>query len=112
VRFHPATHPVRRRLILASGLWLTAVVSPVRSDTPAVDLPPGTLIERVTCAGDAEQSYALYLPANHTAERAWPIVFCFDPAARGRERELLRTALAKGFQDEARVKQLQASLTP
>lgn len=30
-----------------------------------------------------EQSYALYVPSNYVPERAWPIVYVFDPAARG-----------------------------
>jgi tetratricopeptide (TPR) repeat protein len=76
-------HAVHTRLILASGLWLMAAASPVMGATPPMTPASGTLIERVTCADDSEQSYALYLPANYTADRAWPIVYCFDPGARG-----------------------------
>ncbi len=83
MRLHPSAHPVCLCLILASGLLLSAIAAPARADPPATDLTPGTLIERVTCADDPGQSYALYLPANYTADRAWPIVYCFDPGARG-----------------------------
>ncbi|MEW6364165.1 MAG: hypothetical protein AB1714_05955 [Acidobacteriota bacterium] len=48
-----------------------------------VDLEPGILIEKVTTKNDPEQSYALYLPRSYTAERPWPILYCFDPRARG-----------------------------
>ena len=48
------------------------------------ELPPGKLIEKVVCDGDPQQSYALYLPPGYSASRQWPILYCFDPAARGR----------------------------
>jgi dienelactone hydrolase len=50
----------------------------------AEELPRGTVVEKVACLGDAEQSYALYLPSNYTREKSWPIVYAFDPGARGK----------------------------
>lgn len=47
-------------------------------------LPFGSLIEHVTCAKHPEQSYALYLPSNYSPSHPWPIVYSFDPAARGK----------------------------
>jgi pimeloyl-ACP methyl ester carboxylesterase len=44
----------------------------------------GAIVESVTCKQDAGQSYALYLPSNYTPEKRWPIVYGFDPGARGR----------------------------
>ncbi len=41
------------------------------------------LLAKTTTTRDARQSYALYLPSNYIAERHWPIVYAFDPAARG-----------------------------
>jgi dienelactone hydrolase len=38
----------------------------------------------VTCASDATQSYAVYLPSNYTPAKRWPIIYFFDPAGRGR----------------------------
>src|SRR5262245_4022564 len=49
----------------------------------AQDLPAGKVIERVVCLKDAGQSYALYLPPNYTTDRRWPVIYAFDPAARG-----------------------------
>lgn len=48
------------------------------------EIPKGRVIERVVCSGDRSQSYALYLPATYSREHAWPILYCLDPAARGR----------------------------
>jgi len=49
----------------------------------AQDLPVGKIIERVVCLKDDGQSYALYLPPNYTTDRRWPVIYAFDPAARG-----------------------------
>jgi tetratricopeptide (TPR) repeat protein len=46
-------------------------------------LQPGALLPKITTTKDTRQSYALYLPSNYTAKRNWPIVYAFDPAARG-----------------------------
>jgi poly(3-hydroxybutyrate) depolymerase len=50
----------------------------------AADLPVGQVVPDVVCAADASQSYALYLPSAYTAMKAWPVIFAFDPGARGR----------------------------
>jgi dienelactone hydrolase len=50
----------------------------------AADLPAGRIIGRVVARDNPSQSYALYLPSSYTAAREWPVVFCFDPGARGR----------------------------
>ena len=46
-------------------------------------IPRGELVERVVVRADASHAYALYLPSAYTPERAWPILYCFDPVARG-----------------------------
>jgi predicted esterase len=48
------------------------------------DVPPGQIVNDVACAGDPSQSYALYLPRGYTPDRSWPVIFAFDPGARGR----------------------------
>ncbi|MBV8200617.1 MAG: hypothetical protein JOZ15_08330 [Acidobacteria bacterium] len=49
----------------------------------AGELPRGRLIERVRCTDQADQSYALYLPAAYRDGLAWPIVYVLDPRGRG-----------------------------
>jgi predicted esterase len=46
------------------------------------DLRPGAVIPRQTCA-KPEQSYALYLPSHYDPGKRWPIIYAFDPDARG-----------------------------
>lgn len=49
------------------------------------DLPAkGTAIPKIECRAEPQQSYALYLPSSYVSSRKWPILFAFDPGARGR----------------------------
>jgi poly(3-hydroxybutyrate) depolymerase len=50
----------------------------------AADLQTGQIIDSVTCATDASQSYALFVPAGYTLSHPWPVIFAFDPGGRGR----------------------------
>ncbi len=45
--------------------------------------PPGQVIEKVTCQSDPTQSYALFLPPGYTQDKKWPVLYAFDPLARG-----------------------------
>jgi predicted esterase len=44
---------------------------------------PGVVVPSVSCATQPDQSYALYLPSHYNRDKRWPIVYAFDPAARG-----------------------------
>jgi dienelactone hydrolase len=66
-------------LSVFSAIGVSAGPSGAASQT----FPTGSIIERVACVKDATQSYALYLPSGYTPERQWPIIYAFDPAARG-----------------------------
>jgi predicted esterase len=50
----------------------------------ATEIPRGEIVESVVCSNDPSQSYALYLPSNYTPDRKWPVLYAFDPGARGR----------------------------
>lgn len=54
------------------------------SATQADQLPRNQVIEKVACRADATQSYSLYLPADYTPRKKWPIIYAFDPGARGK----------------------------
>jgi predicted esterase len=45
----------------------------------------GRILDPVTCQQDPKQTYVLYVPSNYTPQKLWPVIFCFDPGARGRE---------------------------
>ena len=47
-------------------------------------IPKGQVVERVAALNDSSQSYALYLPSNYTPDRKWPVLYAFDPGARGK----------------------------
>lgn len=41
-------------------------------------------IRQVTSLDDPAQSYAVYLPSRYSPARNWPIIYAFDPFARGK----------------------------
>jgi len=43
----------------------------------------GVVIDTVVCSHAKQQSYALYLPSNYDSTKSWPVIFIFEPAARG-----------------------------
>ena len=43
----------------------------------------GKIIKNVTCSSDTNNSYALYLPSDYTKTQTYPIIFFFDPHAKG-----------------------------
>lgn len=63
-------------LVQMGLMWTT-------TSAQTIELQNGSLIEKVVCRAKADQSYALYLPTKYTPERKWPILYAFDPAARG-----------------------------
>jgi predicted esterase len=67
------------RLAVVLALCMSA-----RSVSAQPELPRGVLVERVECASDTTQTYALYLPSGYSSERRWSVLLGFDPAARGR----------------------------
>jgi tetratricopeptide (TPR) repeat protein len=54
------------------------------SDSPQMALETGVVIPKVVCSDQPEQSYALYLPKHYAPDRRWPVVYVFDPGARGK----------------------------
>jgi tetratricopeptide (TPR) repeat protein len=43
----------------------------------------GKTVPAIACSADSKQTYALYLPSNFNTSRQWPIIYVFDPGARG-----------------------------
>ena len=72
----------KRFRLACLGVLVTACLSPL-SLFPVQDLEKGKLIENVVCQADPAQSYALYLPSSFDPGKKWPILFLFDPGARG-----------------------------
>jgi predicted esterase len=48
------------------------------------ELPKGEIVENVTSKADPQQTYALYLPSRYSPDKKWPILYAFDPGARGK----------------------------
>jgi predicted esterase len=79
------TTSTRNRVLLTMALIAAIASSPAQS---AGDFDPlkarGTVVLSLPCLSDPTQTYALYLPSNYSPERQWPIIYAFDPFARGK----------------------------
>lgn len=67
---------------LAALLFLVAFLSLGTAQSTA-PLSAGKVIDPVVCQAEPEETYALYLPSAYTAAKRWPILYAFDPLARG-----------------------------
>ena len=73
-----------RRVVI---VWLVLLVSlspPSQATQQTNAIPKNQVVEKLECLNDSLQSYALYLPANYTPDRKWPILYALDPGARGK----------------------------
>ncbi|HKY06360.1 MAG TPA: hypothetical protein VJQ56_15800, partial [Blastocatellia bacterium] len=68
--------------LFIAGPFLTTACA-VEADE-VITVATGRVVDKVECKADAGQSYALYVPSNYTPEKRWPVLYCFDPLARGR----------------------------
>lgn len=61
------------------------------------NFPKGQVIEQVICKNDSSQSYALYLPANYSTDKSYPVIYSFDPHAVGKLPVTLYKELAEQY---------------
>jgi hypothetical protein len=74
-------------ILLAALLFSAGATGFEQPGTPPSDLnvqKARGAITQVTSLDDPTQSYWVYLPSRYSTERAWPILYAFDPFARGR----------------------------
>ena len=72
----------QRGRLVSLGILMVACLWPLRL-VLAQEFEKGKLIKTVVCLGEPGQSYALYLPSAFDSRKRWPILFLFDPGARG-----------------------------
>ncbi len=83
---------VNRFFLAVGSLLLAAIAIQAIGQTP----PTGMIVAKIQCSGSKEQSYALYLPTAFSFQRKWPILYLFDPGARGTSAvEAVRAAAEK-----------------
>jgi len=63
---------------------LVALLAHSTAHAQTDSIPKGQVVDRIDALNDSSQSYALYLPSNYTPNRKWPVLYAFDPGARGR----------------------------
>jgi pimeloyl-ACP methyl ester carboxylesterase len=78
------------------AVCLLALQVPARAQTSEVQVMVGTVNPKVVCSSNPPENYALYLPAHFSTNREWPIIYVFDPLARGEAAaEVVRPAAEK-----------------
>lgn len=69
-------------------LSIALTASAQQAQAPSADFDAqkarGTVVSRLACLDDPTQTYALYLPSQYSPDRAWPVIYAFDPFARGK----------------------------
>ncbi|WP_456461156.1 hypothetical protein [Reichenbachiella sp.] len=68
---------------LSIALFLLAI-HPESNGQRALAIPNGKVIEIVQCINSPEQSYAAYIPTYYHEEKEWPVIYFFEPMARGK----------------------------
>ncbi len=73
-----------RRTVLrcVAILMLAATALSGQNSRPQLAIQAGTITSQ-TCASKPDQSYSLYLPSHYAPDKRWPIIYAFDPDARG-----------------------------
>jgi predicted esterase len=56
---------------------------PLTFDSTA-ELQTSKILDTIKCTDKSDQSYALYIPSDYQPGKRWPIVYIFDPGARGK----------------------------
>lgn len=82
--FNTFRHSLFRNSVRWSVMVVLLTHSTAQAITQADSIPRGQIVERIEALSDSSQSYALYLPSNYTPDRKWPVLYAFDPGARGR----------------------------
>ncbi|MGD0200825.1 MAG: hypothetical protein ABSD27_08760 [Bryobacteraceae bacterium] len=69
---------------MARALAMVCVLGALAAVSPAADVTAGKIIDSIRCREDPQQTYSLYVPSYYAPNRLWPVLYCFDPLARGR----------------------------
>ena len=65
-------------------LFLSINIQPdIRQYMPKIQ-EKGIIVDTIKCKSNPKFSYALYLPTNYSDVVKWPVIFVFDPGARGK----------------------------
>src|ERR1044072_8610212 len=78
----PTPEGMRNHIRIVMVVLLAYSTAPAITQTESI--LRGQIVDRIGALSDSSQSYALYRPSNYTPNRNWPVLYAFDPGARGR----------------------------
>lgn len=65
-------------------LFLSINIQHIYCNTAKGNQEKGIIVDTIRCKSNPKLSYALYLPTNYSDVVKWPVIFVFDPGARGK----------------------------
>lgn len=83
--------------IITCLLFLTISIESHSQDNYSYSSFQGNVIDTIYCEHDLSQSYALYLPSYYSDSSSFPIVYFFEPRARGKLPVTLYKEVAESF---------------
>lgn len=77
---------LKRRIVPATFALLALAAVAQQTSLAGFDeqAARGAVVANIVCLDDPTQSYALYLPSHYSRDRLWPVMYAFDPFARGK----------------------------
>jgi hypothetical protein len=88
---------LKKILLAVPAILCAGIVAAAQQPAPNRPSQRGEIVLAVACAAQPNQTYALYLPSAYTPERRWPIVYVFEPFARGSVPLKLMSAAAERY---------------
>jgi hypothetical protein len=88
---------LKKILLAVPAILCAGIVMAAQQPAPNRPSQRGEIVSAVACAAQPSQTYALYLPSSYTPERRWPIVYVFEPFARGSVPLKLMSAAAERY---------------
>jgi tetratricopeptide (TPR) repeat protein len=64
-------------------LLTVCLAVPAFAAEDTLQVPLGKVVPSIPTIKDPAQTYALYLPTTYSPDRSWPVIYAFDPIARG-----------------------------
>jgi len=72
-----------KRLVISLLSCIVALVISSNASANLGVIPAGQVVDTVKCIYNRQQSYAVYLPSYYNTNDRYPIIYIFEPAARG-----------------------------
>jgi predicted peptidase len=71
-------------LLVMGSLLVWMMISSFQSSAQDFNFIHGMVMDSIPVKTSMDTNYSLYLPSNYNASKKWPLLYVFEPAARGK----------------------------